>query len=449
MKTTRLNIFIVCLLSFGTAVIRPLQAQDYSRLSERSIMGTARYVGMSGAMTAIGADPSAVLDNPAGLGLYQRLELTLTFDETLDYTRQIGVNGVSRRALFSCPNASIVFCIPTRGNSKVLFNNIMLSYQRVHSYNRTWSGVGTNGPSLGALLNTPDINWDINFCTLRNNSTHALTVSESGYVNEYALDWAMNLSDRWYFGAGLRFHSYSFSSAGEYRETFDETLTGAKAWYNNNVSSLYFSGITAGLSAGLIWRPAGWLRIGASVQTPSIGSVTTYTSGTFSAMTDSLRYSVAPDSQSEDKKFHLPLHASGSVALQLTAYGFLAVQYDYRHATFNHFPDSHTFRAGLEIIPVMGLYINAGYAYETTFGTTTMNVPMDPAFDRQDTYFLQPLNTQHTSLAIGYRGNHCIVQAAYQYRWQTHRLYPLENASPYDMHADTHRIVLTLGWHRN
>ena len=57
----------------------PAQAQDYARLSERSIMGTARYVGMGGAMTAIGGDPSSVFDNPAGLGLYQRSEVMLSF----------------------------------------------------------------------------------------------------------------------------------------------------------------------------------------------------------------------------------------------------------------------------------------------------------------------------------------------------------------------------------
>ena len=45
-------------------------AQDLECFSERDIMGTARYVGMAGAMNAVGGDPSAVLDNPAGLGLY-------------------------------------------------------------------------------------------------------------------------------------------------------------------------------------------------------------------------------------------------------------------------------------------------------------------------------------------------------------------------------------------
>ena len=49
-------------------------------------MGTARYVGMAGAMSAVGGDPSAVMDNVAGLGLYRRSEVMITFDETLDRT---------------------------------------------------------------------------------------------------------------------------------------------------------------------------------------------------------------------------------------------------------------------------------------------------------------------------------------------------------------------------
>ena len=65
-----------------------LRAQDVQRFSERQIIGTARYVGMGGAMTAIGGDPSSVLDNPAGLGLYRRSEIALTIDETLDNTAQ-------------------------------------------------------------------------------------------------------------------------------------------------------------------------------------------------------------------------------------------------------------------------------------------------------------------------------------------------------------------------
>ena len=40
----------VCVLS-ALAVFAVGFSQDYTRLSERTIIGTARYVGMSGAMT--------------------------------------------------------------------------------------------------------------------------------------------------------------------------------------------------------------------------------------------------------------------------------------------------------------------------------------------------------------------------------------------------------------
>ena len=47
--------FVFCTLSLCAF------SQDYARLSEQGVYGTARYVGFGGAMTAIGGDPSAVL----------------------------------------------------------------------------------------------------------------------------------------------------------------------------------------------------------------------------------------------------------------------------------------------------------------------------------------------------------------------------------------------------
>ncbi len=83
---------ILVLLALSIAVLFA-DAQDFERLSERTIMGTARYVGMGGAMTAIGGDPSSVKDNPAGLGLYRRSEVMFTIDCTVDNVEQ-AENGV-------------------------------------------------------------------------------------------------------------------------------------------------------------------------------------------------------------------------------------------------------------------------------------------------------------------------------------------------------------------
>ena len=77
---------LLLILFFAYSLLSMAYSQDVQRFAERQIIGTARYVGMGGAMTAVGGDPSAVLDNPAGLGLYRRSELMLSLDETIDKT---------------------------------------------------------------------------------------------------------------------------------------------------------------------------------------------------------------------------------------------------------------------------------------------------------------------------------------------------------------------------
>ena len=66
------------------AVAYTAQAQDTytnERLINNSsdVIGTARYVGMGGALGALGADISVISWNPAGIGLYRKNDIALTF----------------------------------------------------------------------------------------------------------------------------------------------------------------------------------------------------------------------------------------------------------------------------------------------------------------------------------------------------------------------------------
>ena len=439
-----LSIVLLALSPFALR-LSPLHAQDFSRLSERTIMGTARYVGMSGAMTAIGGDPSSVFDNPACLGLYQHSEVLITFDEMIDHTWQ-SPNYLSkpRRTLFMCPQASLVLSIPTYSSHPwgVQAHNFMFGYRRMHTYNRTYEAYAYNEPSLGSLLPT----LDIPVCNAPLTSYNKLNLWEAGSVSEYAFDWSVNFGHQFYFGMGLHIQDYILNSDAEYIEKFDSTNVEGIRLYTENNTSLQFSGVSCNFSFGLIYRPVQWLRIGFGLQTPSLGSLRTYTAGKLYAQTDSLRLSVAPELAYRDRSFHLPLHLSTSVAFQCGAYGMLSFQHDY---TKQSKEDAvHSLRVGLEVIPVLGFYINAGYAYESTFKPADKIIPMDPSFDRQDTYFLHPRQTQYASCALGYRGENVIVQAAYQYRWQGINLFAHELSNPYDIHTDTHRIVFTIGWRR-
>ena len=438
MRNLRYIVLISLLL--GRVGVGSLFSQDYTRLSERTIIGTARYVGMSGAMTAIGGDPSAVTDNPAGLGLYRRAEAMVTMDIGIDKALQTGQDQAGKTIRFSLAQASAVFSLGDFSKDDGLIAyNFMISYKRHRTFSRDFFGYGKNGAALAPLLASADVEWDIDIPSYLTYDSNALRLSERGQVNEFGLDWAMNYSNKLYFGLGLRIHSYSLTEDALYQEVY-----GTEWLYNKSYVS--HSGVGVGVAAGFIYRPLSWLRLGLAIHTPTIGSLRTSTDGKLQTMTDTLGTSYPRPLSFRDTDFHLPVHLSTSAAFQIGAYSMIALQYDlYKQ---QQSPMIHSLRAGVEVIPIMGMYINAGYACESTFKKEGDPILMDPTFERQDVYSQFPRTAQYASVALGYRGSFIMVQAAYQYRWQHIDLFAHENAAPYDMNATTHRIVITIGWHR-
>ena len=70
--------------------VMAMQAQtsyEAAALLDADLSGTARYVGMGGAMSALGADMSTMGTNPAGTALYRSWDVALSF----------GGNGVTQR----------------------------------------------------------------------------------------------------------------------------------------------------------------------------------------------------------------------------------------------------------------------------------------------------------------------------------------------------------------
>lgn len=467
------------------AVLSPVVAQDLQRLGEQEPAGTARYVGMGGAMTAVGGDPSAVKDNPAGLGVYRRMEVSLSFDQRLSAAFGSAVqeaNGYDYS--FMAPQFSWVFAIGNEYRDKgVLFNNIMLSYHRLRTYNRDISVaakgqqssladvicLATNGLSVTEVSeenrwNNENVGWLSNqaydiylidpvapdakewVTPLSANTTidNKLNIRESGYVNEYAADWAMNISNRVFVGAGLRMLSFRYTQSADYYEQF--TLAGdAKRGDLYNQTSLIMSGVGINGSIGVIYHPVRCLRLGASFQTPSLSSLSVQSSGDLSALTDSVRLSSTPSFSSSGNRIYMPLRSSMGVAFQLRQYGLLSFQYDYLHA--KDIDDVHSLRVGLEVVPVSRLFINAGYVYESSFLKEDVIYEHGINSVRTDTNFQNLLSSQYISAGIGYRGKSMIAQLAYQLCLQRTHIYPHELANPYDVQTQTHRIVLTLGWH--
>ena len=68
----------ICGLSLTWAV-GAQNAYDVERMMGNELNGTARFVGMGGAMSALGGDISVIGTNPAGLGIYRSNDVAISF----------------------------------------------------------------------------------------------------------------------------------------------------------------------------------------------------------------------------------------------------------------------------------------------------------------------------------------------------------------------------------
>ena len=471
------KILLILLLAYSLSPIA--YSQDVQRFAERSTIGTARYVGMGGAMTAIGGDPSAAMVNPAGLGLYRRSEISVSIDETIDNTQQVGSNDTYQRTRFAAPQISAIW---VWGNSQkqrgLVYNNFMFSHNRLATFNRDivvkGAGMGmvpticniTNdegGVSEEFLVNKPWDNVKIGWLSILGYEAYlidpdgknkwkpavdftdvtdgSLSISETGTSDQYTLSWAGNISNQWYIGIGLNIPTITYTKHTSLREENKQNSSSAEL-----KSMFHVSGVGVSGSFGLIYRPIQALRIGASLQTPTILSLSRQSTGDMYSTIAGQKYEVlTPESGVMDIDIASPLRTSVSVAGQMGKIGLIAVQYDYAHS--NEMEDIHTLRMGAEAQVTRGLFLNAGYVYESSFMKEDPKWLLGYNEIRTDMDYRYTTATQYGSAGIGYRSDVVVAQLAYQYGWQTiHQYASEEQALPFYVDTHTHRIVATLAW---
>lgn len=468
------KILLILLLAYSLSPIA--YSQDVQRFAERGTIGTARYVGMGGAMTAIGGDPSAAMVNPAGLGLYRRSEISVSIDETIDNTQQVGSKDTYQRTRFAAPQISAIWAW---GNSQkqrgLVYNNFMFSLNRLANFNRDivvkGAGMGmvpticniTNdegGISEEFLVNKPWDNVEIGWLSIlgyeaylidpiENNqwkpavdfTDGSLSISETGTSDQYTISWAGNISNQWYIGIGLNIPTINYTKHTSLREENKQNSSAAEL-----KSMFHVSGVGVSGSFGLIYRPIRALRIGASLQTPTILSLSRQSTGDMYSTIAGQKYEVlTPESGVMDIDIASPLRTSVSVAGQMGKIGLIAVQYDYAHS--NEMEDIHTLRIGAEAQAYRGLFFNAGYVYESSFMKEDPKWLLGYNEIRTDMDYRYTAATQYASAGIGYRSDVVVAQLAYQYGWQTiHQYASEEQALPFYVDTHTHRIVATLAW---
>ena len=313
------KILLPALVTLAPALAFAQSTVDAYNLSQSELRGTARFMSMGGAFTALGGDLSTLGQNPAGVGVYRGSEIGATLDLNFrSYSTQTPYDKAKdNQTKAFCNNFGYIGTAWIGSGLRSI--SWGATYGRVASFDRIINGY--NNPTSTSLTNyiagfsggqaskdlsfgenyNPYLQSDCDWLSIlaynsyminnRPGSTNEYVglyqngtvgdalynVRERGYVDQYNFDIAGNVSDVVYWGIGLGVADISYT-----RDTYySESMSGARIPTNGGHSlttgdagfSLYntkhITGNGWNFKAGVIVKPIQSLRLGFAVHTPT------------------------------------------------------------------------------------------------------------------------------------------------------------------------------------
>lgn len=127
------------MIAFAALLATGAQAQtiyDAANLADRELNGTARFVGMGGAMSALGGDLSTIRTNPAGIGIYRSNDAAISFGLS-SYgmeSNYMGNKMNSDKMRGDLNSAGFVVAAKIGNTTSLRYVNFGFNYQRVKSF---------------------------------------------------------------------------------------------------------------------------------------------------------------------------------------------------------------------------------------------------------------------------------------------------------------------------
>ncbi|MDE6486070.1 MAG: hypothetical protein K2L76_01025 [Muribaculaceae bacterium] len=354
---------------------------DAYALSQGELRGTARFMSMGGAFTALGGDLSAITLNPASIGVYRSSEIGATLDINMRHYNT-DVSKQSQTKAF-CNNFGYVGVVKLDGALRTF--SWGASYARTASFDRIVSGY--NYPTHTSLSNyvaaltqgVPESeltfekdkydpyldsshDWlsilaynsylinPINaagdeYVGLYQNGTDGdatYDLRERGYVDEYNISFGGNVSDVVYWGMNIGITDLSYSRDVLYTESMANAYIPNEQgrFVNGNAgfdlaNSQYISGSGWNLNFGVILKPINEFRIGFSIKTPTWWSLQHGSVGTLDSRrtpdgsSQTLTASEYTDDASYDSRLASPWKMNVGVAGVIGSSAILSLDYEY------------------------------------------------------------------------------------------------------------------------
>lgn len=290
--------FSACLLSLFMVHAHAQETYESTKLIDNDLNGTARYVGMGGAMEALGADISVINSNPAGIGLFRRSSGSVSFG-------LVSQDGASSFKYGNKTNASFdqAGFVYSMRDGRRTFINFGFNYHKSKNFDYILNAAsGLNGASqhklsyMKALANENNLDktssgWrgkfsytsqldNLYYNTLMMTSSDGFFYNdasryefgraETGYIGEYDFNTSVNVNDRVYLGITIGIHDVHYTGHSLYSEAL-VNLNNQTAGDITVNDERRITGTGYNASFGIIFRPvdASPFRIGLSVTTPT------------------------------------------------------------------------------------------------------------------------------------------------------------------------------------
>jgi hypothetical protein len=284
-------------------------------LSEIKQTGTARYQALGGNHTAVGGDASNIFGNPAGLGFYNRSELSISpmFYNNSTSTDYISSTSTQQKSNLNIGHIGVIFAgTPQNSRNDWRRATFAVSYSKLSNLNNQFQYTGQNNASSfidWATESAAGVSFD-DLDREYNPNTGIAQSIESAVLNLYLMDdttpngppyrraiplkgaaaiqnglyktdgstsqwsfaYAGNYADKLYIGASVGI----WRSDYQYQHTLNEQYTNAAPFkgmiYDENLT-LVGRGINASL--GFIYKPMDNLQVGINVTSPTVASAST------------------------------------------------------------------------------------------------------------------------------------------------------------------------------
>ncbi|MBP3776363.1 MAG: hemin receptor [Prevotella sp.] len=467
-------------------------------LATEDLNGTARYVGMGGAMDALGAEISTMGSNPAGIGLFRKGQVSATLGVNIQEEGKTFQDGSKTHVSFD--QAGVVFCSRT-GKSSYL--NFGFNYHKNRNFNHVlFAANALNGSSQSSQTVLKDMNGlflnrglacsqldDLylgNMVLDENEILHDyagnaydFTRANTGYIGEFDFNISGNIKNRLYLGLTVGVHSVRYKNYSEYYETLSsQEITDVLISDNHKIT-----GHGINVKAGLIFRPVeeSPFRIGVSVATPTFYRLTTENYTTIGTNVDR-------ESAKEDFRFNTPWkfglslgHTVGDylalgAVYEYADYGACDMRtidggrynYDYYYDDYTYYENSSsdnvmkrhtentlkgvsTLKLGAEFKADKSLAIRIGYNYVSPMyqenGVRDQTLQSPGVYYASTTHYINWKDTHRITAGVGFSFDKFRLDLAYQYSMRKGDFYPfMKDYSAAFIDEDTNQ-TMTLNNH--